>query len=124
MKVELLISIISAAAAIAAVGVSIWYSRRILAPARNLATAQAKANFFVIYTGRYMELVKQKPNFASCNDSERTAFMRQYFNLCSEEFYLHNHGMIDENVWQMWVKMACALPCTVCISKHLGVNWQ
>lgn len=103
MKVELLISIISAAAAIATIVVSIWYNRRTLASARLLATAQSKANFFVIYTGRYMELVKQKPDFASCTERERMAFMRQYFNLCSEEFYLHSRGMIDKNVWQMWV---------------------
>lgn len=49
-----------------------------------------------------MELVKHKSDFVSCTESERTAFMRQYFNLCSEEFYLQSRGMIDENVWQMW----------------------
>ena len=29
--------------------------------------------------------------------------MRLYFDLCSEEYYLHSKGVIDEKVWGLWV---------------------
>jgi len=30
--------------------------------------------------------------------------MQLYFDLCSEEFYLHNQGVIDDHVWNLWVE--------------------
>lgn len=99
-----IISLCSVLVAIAAVVVSIWANKMTLKSSKELSLSQTKANFFVIYTGRYMELVKQKPDFAICTDAERMTFMRQYFNLCSEKFYLHRHGMIDNKVWHMWVE--------------------
>jgi len=28
--------------------------------------------------------------------------MRRYFNLCSEELYLHQRGSIDDETWNIW----------------------
>lgn len=104
MNYELLISLCSVVVAIITIVVSFFANRQALESAKNLSATQTKTNFFVIYTGRYMELVKTKPDMATCTDAESITFMRQFFNLCSEEFYLHSHGMIDEEVWQMWVE--------------------
>jgi hypothetical protein len=30
--------------------------------------------------------------------------MRLYFNLCSEELYLHRRGRIDHETWNIWEK--------------------
>jgi hypothetical protein len=35
------------------------------------------------------------------SESVQQAIVR-YFNLCSEEFYLHSVGLIDQPVWQLW----------------------
>lgn len=29
-------------------------------------------------------------------------YIRLYFDLCSEEFYLHTKGMIEDYVWELW----------------------
>lgn len=28
--------------------------------------------------------------------------MREYFNLCSEELFLHHQGWIDDAAWEIW----------------------
>lgn len=29
-------------------------------------------------------------------------YMRLYFNLCSEEYYLYKKGLISKEVWELW----------------------
>lgn len=36
------------------------------------------------------------------DDAKTMRHMRAYFDLCSEEFYLHKRKLIDENVWELW----------------------
>ena len=31
-------------------------------------------------------------------------YMRLYFDLCSEEYYLHTKGVIDSVVWGLWTE--------------------
>jgi len=40
--------------------------------------------------------------------------MRRYLNLCSEEYYLHKKGKIDNQTWDIWktgIRDTIRLPC-------------
>lgn len=41
---------------------------------------------------------------SSIDNKNVDTFMRLYFNLCSEEYYLHSKGVIDDRVWELWTK--------------------
>lgn len=74
---------------------------------------QLKLNFFADYTKRYQEIIL---NFSeNINESdfdfnklpkeikEKTLrYMRAYFDLSSEEYYLSQAGRIDKKVWKEW----------------------
>ena len=66
---------------------------------------------FADYTKRYQEIILNfpeninEPNFdmSSQKDVDKTMrYMRAYFDLCWEEFYLHENKLIDEKVWSTW----------------------
>lgn len=70
---------------------------------------------FTEYTKRYAETVSDLPSEArrpdgrfdlnqlSGPDRDRAYnAMRGYLNLCSEEFYLHKRGRIDDETWEIW----------------------
>lgn len=70
---------------------------------------------FTEYTKRYADIVKDLPSEArrpngqfdltklSGDDHERAYnAMRGYLNLCSEEFFLHKKGRIDDETWRIW----------------------
>lgn len=62
--------------------------------------------FFIEYTRRYQELILHMPKdieTMSVDDSEVKKHMRLYFDLCSEEYYMNMHGLIDKKVWALWV---------------------
>lgn len=74
---------------------------------------QMKLNFFADYTKRYQEIVLHLPNNLSdpnfdfekmsVQDKEHALrYIRIYFDLCSEEFYLKKSGKIDRKVWKEW----------------------
>ena len=74
---------------------------------------QLKLNFFSEYTKRYQEIILNLPsniyedNFdfekLSQKKKEKTIkFMRSYFDLCSEEFFLWKNKNIDKDVWKEW----------------------
>ena len=74
---------------------------------------QTKHNFFADYTKRYQEIILHFPeninedNF-SYNDLDEKIqdltmrYMRVYFDLCYEEYFLHKKNYIDEDVWKDW----------------------
>lgn len=73
----------------------------------DIANRYYKFQFFSEYTRRYQDLILHSPCDFHClsisNEKEKT-FMQLYFDLCSEEFYLHNQGVIDDHVWNLWVE--------------------
>jgi len=74
---------------------------------------QLQLNFFAEYTKRYQEIILNFPEsihekdfgFEMLNEEERNktlCYMRVYFDLCSEEYYLWKSKHIDEKTWKEW----------------------
>jgi hypothetical protein len=70
---------------------------------------------FAEYTRRYGEIVRELPSearrpggkfvFEDLPPDEQGQVLntaRAYLNLCSEEFFLHARGRIDEETWAIW----------------------
>lgn len=68
---------------------------------------------FSEYTRRYQELVKSFPssvlreNFSlmDLSEEEREQVLRcmlMYFDLCYEEYFLHQANLIDPRLWKVW----------------------
>lgn len=61
---------------------------------------------FAEYTRRYQDIVLNMPDCIfdglpiMYDKAER--YMRLYFDLCSEEFYLWKAGAIPSSVWMLW----------------------
>lgn len=77
-------------------------------------STQLKLNVFTTYTSRYSKIIGQLPNEAndpkisildnlspSSKDSI-IGIIRQFFDLCSEEFYLSQRKLVDKKVWNLW----------------------
>lgn len=85
---------------------------------------QLQLNFFADYTKRYQEIILNFPesinakNFQIDNlDAEiknkTLRYMRVYFDLCSEEYYLWTKRKIDNDTWKEWesgIKFAFSKP--------------
>jgi len=74
---------------------------------------QLQLQFFADYTKRYQEIMLQFPESINDDDfqlesldpdrRDRTLrYMRAYFDLCSEEYYLSKHEHIDGEAWKEW----------------------
>lgn len=79
----------------------------------EIFSKQLKLSFFSDYTKRYQEIVLHFPENINENDfdyetlspevKEKTLrYMRAYFDLCSEEYFLWKDGYIDDKVWEEW----------------------
>lgn len=81
----------------------------------NLTQEQMKLNFFADYTKRYQEIYLNLPDnvneidfdfnsdkFPSEVRKKTIRYMRAYFDLCSEEYFLHQEGNINKKVWKEW----------------------
>jgi len=72
-----------------------------------------KLKFFSEYTKRYQEIMLHLPE---CVDNKEVDFdkldtatkiqtiryMRAYFDLCSEEYYLQKNKYVDKKIWKEW----------------------
>jgi len=74
---------------------------------------QLQLTFFAEYTRRYQEIVLNFPvsinekdfDFDKLDTKERDKtlrYMRVYFDLCSEEYYLWKSRHIDDKTWKEW----------------------
>lgn len=74
---------------------------------------QLQLSFFADYTKRYQEITLNFPESINessfrldqLDDKERNKtlrYMRAYFDLCSEEYYLWKRGNIDAATWAEW----------------------
>ena len=60
---------------------------------------QQQWNFFTEYTRRYHEIMV---HLYDNNNTHHTEYYRLYFDLCSEEYYLHQNKYIPNKVWRSW----------------------
>jgi len=74
---------------------------------------QIKLNFFSEYIKEYREIILHFPeninerafSYESLDKEKQDntmRYMRAYFDLCSEEFFLHKNKYIDDKVWKEW----------------------
>ena len=79
----------------------------------NSFTKQLKLQNFTEYTRRYQEILLNLPENINSNNfelekldkekKEKTLrYLRAYYDLCSEEFYLKNNKYLDSKVWKLW----------------------
>ena len=99
-------NLISSFAAVIAIGGLIYQSKS--------TGKQVKLQNFIEYTKRYQEIILNFPenindeNFKFndiVSDKERNKamrYMRAYFDLCFEEFTLHEKKFIDDDFWLIW----------------------
>jgi hypothetical protein len=73
---------------------------------------QSTMQVLMQYTGRYEHILDQFPQDAlkarfdakvlPTPSPQLTLCMLKYLNLCSEEYYLKEHGYLDKTVWCIW----------------------
>jgi hypothetical protein len=98
-------NLISTFAALVAIGGLIYQSRS--------TSKQVKLQNFIEYTKRYQEIILNFPE--NINDADFTfgsmetniknktmRYMRAYFDLCFEEYILHEKKFIDDELWSIW----------------------
>ena len=79
----------------------------------NQFKKQLQLTFFAEYTRRYQNIMLNFPeninqpdfDFNDLNNDIRDKtlrYMRAYFDLCSEEYFLHDNKSIDDNTWNEW----------------------
>jgi superfamily I DNA and/or RNA helicase len=77
------------------------------------AAKQVRFQNFIEYTKRYQDIILNfpesinEPTFMLDNLSEEVKtktirYMRAYFDLCYEEFVLHEKKFIDDKFWEIW----------------------
>jgi len=85
---------------------------------------QLQLNFFADYTKRYQEITLNFPESINEEDfkidslekevkNKTLRYMRAYFDLCSEEYFLWKKGNIDNATWKEWesgIKFAFSKP--------------
>jgi len=85
---------------------------------------QLQLNFFADYTKRYQGIILHFPENINENNfdieklpyeqkNKTLRYMRAYFDLCSEEYYLYKKNDIDKNTWKEWesgIKFALSKP--------------
>lgn len=75
-------------------------------------TKQLQVQTFSEYTRRYQEIFLQIPeifddqanlDLASLEQTTKlVSYLRAYFDLCLEEYYLYQQGLVDSNTWSIW----------------------
>lgn len=93
-----------------------YYQLKQMREQLKIQNEQMKLNFFADYTKRYQDIILHFPE--NINDSDfnlknlkkknkdiydkTMRYMRVYFDLCSEEYFLHKKKHIDDRVWEQW----------------------
>ena len=91
-------------AALVAVAALFWQVRE--------SNKQSKMQTFLTYTQRYQDVLLNLPieiessKFKASEDvqekKETLRWLRAYFDLCSEQYYLSKRKLIDEVIWTRW----------------------
>ena len=97
-------NLISTVTALIAIGGLIYQSRS--------TRKQLKLQNFVEYTKRYQQILLNLPesihkaefSVENFNNENTMRYMRAYFDLCFEEYILHEKQFIDDDLWLLWEK--------------------
>lgn len=103
--ITLLLSIITTGAVIGGAGFGVSQLRGV--------QRQLKVTVFTTYTERYSRILEKLPQDG--DEAERSAIqgalaskyvtpIRQFLDLCSEEYYLNSQKLLDKQVWELWKK--------------------
>ena len=77
------------------------------------AAKQVRLQNFIEYTKRYQDIIPNFPetinestfmldNLSEDVKAKTMRYMRAYFDLCYEEFVLHEKKFIDDEFWEIW----------------------
>lgn len=114
MNFEIVISIISLVVAAASFAVTSVYAYKNHKQTKRLSkeqhdleekllNRQQQLAVLTEYTGRYERIVESMPKELMSDQSGIQTQMMLYFDLCSEEFYLHKKGLLSDEIWEMWL---------------------
>ena len=95
-----LISTLPVVISVIAVALSAYSAYKAQKNEREIHKSLIQNQFFAEYTRRYQELRVKWPN--ALKEQVDATFYELYFDLCSEEYYLHTKGAIAEDVWKLW----------------------
>ncbi len=99
---NLIVQIVSALIYAAALFISIKQIRN----DNQVAARQSQNDFFAEYTRRYHDIILAMPDavFEGTAKAEGATlkYMQLYFDLCSEEYHLHENGLVPDDVWNNW----------------------
>ena len=103
---DFVIAIAPLVIAVTAIIVTIYLSYKEVRNSNRQLLEQFKRSFFAEYTKRYQEIILAMPNEVFQGTApiagETKKYMQLYFDLCSEEYHLHQEGIIPDNVWGYW----------------------
>jgi hypothetical protein len=101
---------------------------------------QLRVSVFLTYTDRYATVMRGVPfdarrpgsnyRLASRSNDERIRVLeafREYFNLCSEEIWLHDRGRIDNDTWKVWergMQQVAMFPCFLEVWETLAFEYE
>jgi hypothetical protein len=84
----------------------------------------SQLNFFAQYTKRYQKIILHLPgdldNVTILDDEQNKRYLRVYFDLCSEEYFLKTAKHIPPEVWEEWKEGMRA----VFRKKAISTYWQ
>jgi len=74
---------------------------------------QSRMQTFLAYTQRYQDIIVNLPvdvesdtysldELPEADKDDFLRWLRSYYDLCSEEFYLNDEKMLDRKVWRLW----------------------
>ena len=81
----------------------------------------SQLTLFADYTKRYQEILLHLPENLTDDTvltDEQKRYLRAYFDLCSEEYFLHTKKHLDGKVWEEW-----KVGMKVAFSKQVIVNY-
>ena len=115
MNLEEIVGIVQIGTLLVAVGSLILTQRNAnrqnmqLLKQNELMLKQSRFSLFAEYTRRYQDILLQMPRTVysgefKAEDMEAMKYMRLYFDLCSEEYWLKQEDMIPDKTWKIWLE--------------------
>ena len=109
MNVSISIDVLTAAVTVA----GIFLAYKGLKTQLNVQNRQLKVEIFSEYSSRYQNIIADFPEginsprfeLAGLSDESYQKTMRklrQYFDLCFEEWYLNSKELLEKNFWELW----------------------
>lgn len=100
--VQIIVAAIYAATLITTIVIAFRQNRK----ADEIAMKQSRNDFFAEYTRRYQDIILHMPDEVfegtAKVDGATLKYMQLYYDLCSEEFHLHENGLVPDDVWDNW----------------------